>query len=248
MQTTINEIVKDLMLIERQVPPPDWVAGRYVRMMKLAEDANELAGVSSAIAKMALFVIDEGLLWSEKRGGPFESKEEWLNNIKVDAAFGFSRASVYATMADIRMAKNAGTPWRLIVKLLANTPGALRDARRNWIDQDGDLKDDLDLPDGGVVQALEVASSLAPGEAKTYVGTDVGTKTARFVRDAEWIEKALFDGMLGGKGKTLLLKMHIRDRDTESVLNVVVTGLGDREHADWVVRRLGGSGLKKEKK
>jgi hypothetical protein len=241
MNTAVNEIVKDLMLIENQVLTPTWVASRYVRMMKLAEDANELAGMSSSIAKMALFVIDEGLLWSQKRGGPFESKEEWLNNIKVDAAFGFSRASVYATMADIRMAKNAGTPWPLIVKLLANTPGALREARRNWIDEDGQPKKDLELPDGGVVQALEVASTLSPGEARTYVGTDVGTKTARFVRDAFWQEETVF----GEYERRLLVKLHIRSRDDEEVFDLVVDGLKSRDNADWVVRRLGGSGLKR---
>ncbi len=243
LSLTINEITKDLMIIESKASLPiGWVSERYTRMMLLASSANELAGLSLAVAKMALFVIDEGLLWNQKRGGPFHTKEDWLDDIQVDAEFGFSRASVYATMADIRMARKEGAPWELIAKLLAKTPGALRDARKNWIDQDGMLKDDLELPaEGGVVAALEVASALSPGEARTYVGTDVGTKTTRWVTDSTWIEEAA----LAGRGRTLLVKIHVRDRDAERVLDVAVHGLKDRANADWVVRRLGGSGLKK---
>ncbi len=242
LSLTINEITKDLMIIESKASLPiGWVSERYTRMMLLASSANELAGLSLAVAKMALFVIDEGLLWNQKRGGPFHTKEDWLDDIQVDAEFGFSRASVYATMADIRMARKEGAPWELIAKLLAKTPGALRDARKNWIDQDGMLKDDLELPaEGGVVAALEVASALSPGEARTYVGTDVGTKTTRWVTDSVWNDPAM-----GSKAKYLLLKLHVRSRDYEQVLDVVVTGLMKREDADWVVRRLGGKGLKK---
>ncbi len=243
LSLTINEITKDLMIIESKVSLPiGWVSERYTRMMLLASSANELAGLSLAVAKMALFVIDEGLLWNQKRGGPFHTKEDWLDDIQVDAEFGFSRASVYATMADIRMARKEGAPWELIAKLLAKTPGALRDARKNWIDQDGMLKDDLELPaEGGVVAALEVASALSPGEARTYVGTDVGTKTTRWVTDSVWIENT----PVGWNQRQLVLKLHVRSRETEEVLDLTVDGFQNREDADWVVRRMGGSGLKK---
>jgi len=199
--TVKDELVRMLVTIAGSDDPTsidrDWKQIQWDRTEVIAGQAAELSGKFDALNKMARYVQFRGKLWTLA----YETQEEWVGDLRVHSSM--SRSTLFALASDIDMARKAGLTYDEVFDLLSSAPTALRDARTNWLDQHGEFKDGLNLPDGGAREALINMTELGPGEARAYATFDIGKRVQRFIKDARYVNG------------TLLMTMIVRPDDEE---------------------------------
>jgi len=111
----------------------------------------------------------------------WESFNAWL----VDWVSGapISRSSAWHKMWDIEGWRKEGASWDTILKLLANTPMAGRDALNKPVQPEA-------LPPGGKAQYLDELTELSPGQARKKVSEDSGEMQICLL-DAQWHKGSL---------------------------------------------------------
>ena len=225
IEQTVANLANDLEFIETAAfIPKQWATQRWHRFTAIAADATVVSRKTAAIAKLAYYAIYAGKLW----GQAYDTLEDWIGDVSVDHVAGMSRSSLFEMFADVEMCRKEHLTYQDIAELLAGAPTALRDARRLWYDADGKVKEDINLPAGGVKMALQTAAGLSSSQARTYVAGDVAGKTARFVKD--WVSRD--DGVV-------LAVLHVEGKDIAYNKDLVIKGLDSHEDAELVMRKLG---------
>lgn len=218
-----RELTRILDTIESgQTINSQWRQFAWGKASRIATQAAELAGMVGAIEKLAVYAIYTGQLWR----AAFETQEEWIGDLNVHR--GLARGTVFGIIKEIKMARRIGKTWEEVALLLARTPSALRDAANYWLDEDGELRQDLLVePD----EALNQIVHLSPTEARAHVKT-VANMPNRFISDAAYSEGLLM----------LTLVVEEPDESTR-VLDLVVAPSNDEEFtkadARYISRRLG---------
>lgn len=206
--------------------PAEWIRTQWERTEQIAGQAAQLASQFDAVNKLTRYIQLRGRLWQVA----YDTQEEWIGDLAVNE--GMSRSSLFALSSDIEMALRAGASYDSIFDMLANTPTALRDARTAWLDENGDFRDDLNLPEGGPRAALETMAGLSPSEARAYVQHDVARRVQRFIRDAVYSD-----------GKLLMTMVVRPDDGADYAVDVIVSPASDEvfefQDAAWLSRRAG---------
>jgi len=225
IEQVVANLAGDLDFIESAAMiPKQWGIQRWHQFTAIAADATTVSRKTAAIAKLAYYGIYSGKLWEHA----YDTLEDWIGDVSVDYITGMSRSSLFEMFADVEMCRKVHKPFGEIADLLAGAPTALRDARRLWFDSDGNVKDGIDLPPGGVSAALDVVAGLSSSQARTYVAGDVAGKTARYVK--EWVARD--DGVV-------LATLCVEAKDIAYQRDLVIQGMDSEEDAEWVMRKLG---------
>lgn len=148
------------------------------------------------------------------------SYNAWRDDFVSGASI--SRSSAYEKVEDIKGWRKEGASWGTILKLLANTPMAGRDALYKPIQPEA-------LPPGGKVQYLEELAELPPGQARKKVSEDSG-EMQTWLADAQWY-----------KG-SLLLKVTQETSDGVGNYDLIVHQVSDGPWmavAHWLAGKLG---------
>lgn len=225
--TVKGELLKMLEVVRSGVElDREWMQVQWDRTEVIAKQATSLSSQFQAVNKLARYIQLRGELWR----AAYETQQEWIGDLTVNE--GMSRSALFAVCSDIDMAIRAGLSHEEVFDLIAAAPTALRDAREKWLNEFGEFREDLNLPDGGVKSALQTMSTLSPSEARAYASFDVRREWQRFMKDAAYIDNSL------------LLKMIVRpDEGPDYTIDLKVEPVGGEEFtfddAAWLSRRTG---------
>ena len=216
-----NELTRILETIESGSITPDWRIAAWGKTSRIATQASTVSRMVGAIEKLAVYAIYAGELWKAE----FEHQEEWIGDLNVN--LGMGRGTVFGIVKEVKMARQLGKSWQEIAAIMSSAPTALRDASRYWLNEDGEIREELTVDPS---DALDQLAGLSPTEARAHVRTIVGLPN-RFVSATAYHNGVLFISMV--------IEEH--EKSTRE-LDIVISASPelDIDDARYLAQRLGG--------